>query len=43
MLAYSHTFNMLFMLSLVMIPLCLSMKIGKPGAKGEKPQMMIME
>ncbi len=43
MLAYSHTFNMLFMLSLVMIPLCLSMKIGKPGTAGEKPQIMIME
>jgi DHA2 family multidrug resistance protein len=43
MVAYTHTFQAMLIGGALMIPLCLAMKIGKPGSAGKKPQMMIIE
>ena len=43
MAAYNHTFQMLFVGALLMIPLCLSMKIGKAGAAQPGKLGMVIE
>lgn len=43
MMAYNQTFQLLFLLSLIMIPLCMAMKIGKPGQAAKPPMGVMME
>ena len=43
MVAYNHTFHMLFICGLIMLPLSLAMKTAKPGKSGQQPMGVIVE
>lgn len=43
MLAYTHTFQMLFLLSLVMVPLCMAMKIARPSGRPSEPLPLMID